>query len=209
MSDIWVASLIVLWIVVLVLVFFVAGSLRLIGLMQLRLGTDPGALITESGLDRGQVAPDFQGSKALTGEMLRLSDLATGPTFVGFLSPSCFSCEEFAMHLNEVAKTRSRDFGFAAVCRGDRASCSSFVSRTKLQIPVVVDETGSIEQAYEIALTPFGYVLDGESRVLIRGVATTWTQLEALLAQQGTPGANVRIVEVEHKAAASAGDGHA
>lgn len=103
--------------------------------------------------------------------------------------------------------TRSRDYRFAAVCRGDTASCSSFVHRTKLQIPVVVDETGSIEQSYQVNLTPFGYVLNDESRVLIRGVATTWTQLEALLSQQGTPATNVRTVEVEHKASASPGDG--
>lgn len=107
MSDIWIASLIVLWIVVLVLVFFVAGTLRLVGLIQLRLGTDPGALITESGLERGHIAPGFSGPNALTGELLRLEDLAKGPKFLGFLSPSCFSCEEFAVHLNEVANVDS------------------------------------------------------------------------------------------------------
>lgn len=48
-NELWAASLVVLWIVVLILVFFVAGALRLIGLIQLRLGTEPGALITDSG----------------------------------------------------------------------------------------------------------------------------------------------------------------
>lgn len=209
MSDIWTASLIVLWIVVLVLAFFLVGSLRLIGLIQLRLGTDPGALITESGLERGDLAPDFLAPNALTGDLLNLSDLPPGPKFVGFLSPSCFSCEEFARQLTEVAATRSRDFTFVAVCRGDRESCASFVRRMKLQIPVVVDETGLIEQSYNVTLTPFGYVLNDESRVLIRGVATTWTQLEALLSQQGTPGTNVRTIEVEHRDPVQARDGHA
>ena len=50
MSGVWLASYIVLWLVVLVLAFLLAGSLRQLGLMQLRLGDDPGALITDTGL---------------------------------------------------------------------------------------------------------------------------------------------------------------
>ena len=208
MNDLWTASIVVLWIVVLVLAFFLIGALRLIGLIQLRLGTDPGALITEAGLERGEVAPNFQAPNALTGELLLFHDLPPGRKFLGFLSPSCFSCEAFALHLNEVAATRRGDLTFIAVCRGDRAACASFVRRTKLQIPVVVDETGSIEQLYDVTLTPFGYVINDELRVLIRGVATTWTQLEALLAEQGTPGTKVQTIEVEHRAPVQAGERH-
>lgn len=43
--------MLLLWIVVLVMAFLLLGSLRQIGLLQLRLGDDPGALITRSGLD--------------------------------------------------------------------------------------------------------------------------------------------------------------
>ena len=38
MSGVWLASYIVLWLVVLVLAFLLAGSLRQLGLIQLRLG---------------------------------------------------------------------------------------------------------------------------------------------------------------------------
>ena len=57
MSGVWLASYIVLWVVVLVLGFLLAGALRQLGLMQLRLGDDPGALITDTGLERGSKAP--------------------------------------------------------------------------------------------------------------------------------------------------------
>ena len=49
LSGVWLASYLVLWLVVLVLAFLLAGSLRQLGLIQLRLGDDPGALITDSG----------------------------------------------------------------------------------------------------------------------------------------------------------------
>jgi hypothetical protein len=49
MSGAWLASYIVLWIVVMLLAFLLAGALRQLGLLQLRLGDDPGALITDGG----------------------------------------------------------------------------------------------------------------------------------------------------------------
>src|SRR5438477_338320 len=59
MSGVWLASYVVLWVVVLLLAFLLAGALRQLGLLQLRLGDDPGALITDTGLQRGAEAPDF------------------------------------------------------------------------------------------------------------------------------------------------------
>ena len=59
MSEVWAASIIVLWVLVLFLAFLLMGALRQLGLLQLRLGNDPGALVTRSGLDRGTLAPDF------------------------------------------------------------------------------------------------------------------------------------------------------
>ena len=61
---------------VLLLAFLLAGALRQLGLFQLRLGDDPGALITDSGLDRGATAPDFTALDSETEELVSLSDLA-------------------------------------------------------------------------------------------------------------------------------------
>ena len=57
MSGVWLASYIVLWVVVLVLAFLLAGALRQLGLMQLRLGDDPGALITDTGSSAARRRP--------------------------------------------------------------------------------------------------------------------------------------------------------
>ena len=73
MSGVWLASYLVLWLVVLVLAFLLAGSLRQLGLIQLRLGDDPGALITDSGLERGAQAPEFIAADSETGEPVSLS----------------------------------------------------------------------------------------------------------------------------------------
>lgn len=186
MNDLWVASLILLWVVVLVLSFLLAGALRQLGMLHLRFGDDPGALITETGLDRGVVAPDFSAVEPETGHALRLSDMLGVARVLVFMSPNCVSCRQLVPHLNEVLETRRTEFDFVVLCRGDRKSCVEMARITRLRARMLVDESGAIERAYGVTLTPFSYLLDHQGRVLMRGIANTWRQLEALIDQEGT-----------------------
>lgn len=186
MSGVWLASYVVLWLLVLALAFLLAGALRQLGLLQLRLGDDPGALITDTGLERGTLAPDFTAVGAETDELVTLSELAPVPRMIVFASPGCLSCRELIPGLNEVRKTRAGEFDFLVICRGDVESCKSFGRMNRLEAPMVVDTTGQIEKDYLVTLTPFAYLLDHERNVVIRGIANDWRQLESLLDQEGT-----------------------
>jgi methylamine dehydrogenase accessory protein MauD len=185
MSGVWLASYIVLWLVVFALAFLLAGALRQLGLIQLRLGDDPGALITDTGLERGTKAPDFTALDSESSELVTLSELDPVARMIVFASPGCLSCRELIPGLNEVRKTR-RDHDFLVVCRGDVESCQAFGRMNRLEAPMVVDTTGQIERDYLVTLTPFAYLLDHEGNVVIRGVANDWRQLESLLDQEGT-----------------------
>jgi len=196
MSGVWLASYVVLWVVVLLLAFLLAGALRQLGLLQLRLGDDPGALITETGLERGAEAPDFTALGAESGELVSLSDLPAVPRMLVFASPGCLSCRELIPGLNEVRKTRG-DFDFLVVCRGDLESCQAFGRMNGLEAPMVVDTTGQIEKDYLVTLTPFAYLIDHEGHVVIRGIANDWRQLESLLEQEGTLQAGMGFVPVD------------
>ena len=196
MSGVWLASYVVLWVVVLLLAFLLAGALRQLGLLQLRLGDDPGALITDTGLERGAEAPDFTALGAESGELISLSDLPAVPRMLVFASPGCLSCRELIPGLNEVRKTRG-DFDFLVVCRGDLESCQAFGRMNGLEAPMVVDTTGQIEKDYLVTLTPFAYLIDHEGRVVIRGIANDWRQLESLLEQEGTLQAGMGFVPVD------------
>jgi methylamine dehydrogenase accessory protein MauD len=185
-SGVWLASYIVLWLVVFVLAFLLAGSLRQLGLIQLRLGDDPGALITDIGLERGVQAPDFVAQDSETGEPVTLSELPPAPRLLVFASPGCLSCRELMPGLNEVRKTRHGEFDFLVICRGDLEGCRGFGRMNRVKASMVVDTNGQIEKDYQVTLTPFAYLLDHEGRVVIRGVANDWRQLESLLDQEGT-----------------------
>jgi len=199
-SGVWLASYIVLWLVVLLLGFLLAGALRQLGLLQLRLGDDPGALITNTGLERGTDVPDFTALDAASGERVSLSDLPAVPRMLVFASPGCLSCRELIPGLNEVRKTRG-DWDFVVVCRGDLESCRRFGRMNGLEAPMVVDTTGQIEKDYAVTLTPFAYVVDHEGRVVIRGLANDWRQLESLLEQEGTLQAGMPFVAVDVESA--------
>ena len=188
-----------LWLVVIVIVFFLVGALRQLGIMQLRLGNDPGALITEGGLDRGVVVPDFEVIDD-HGEGVRLSDLSTQARVLVFLSPTCTACSHLIPHLNEVARTRDGEFDFVVLCRGDRESCQSFARMNRLEPRLLVDETGDAESTLKVGMTPFTYLLDYKRRVVIRGLANDWRQLESLLDQEGT------LESPEHYSVEDAGD---
>jgi methylamine dehydrogenase accessory protein MauD len=185
MSGVWLASYVVLWLLVLVLAFLLAGALRQLGLLQLRLGDDPGALITDTGLERGTIAPDFTAVESENGELVTLSKLKPVARLIVFASPGCLSCRELMPGLNEVRKTRP-EFDFLVICRGDVESCQAFGRMNRLEAPMVVDTNGQIEKDYLVTLTPFAYLLDHERNVVIRGIANDWRQLESLLDQEGT-----------------------
>src|SRR6266516_3410689 len=138
MSGVWLASYVVLWVVVLLLAFLLAGALRQLGLLQLRLGDDPGALITDTGLERGAEAPDFTALGAESGELVSLSDLPAVPRMLVFASPGCLSCRELIPGLNEVRKTRG-DWDFVVVCRGELESCRRLGRMNGLEAPLLVD----------------------------------------------------------------------
>lgn len=184
--SLWTVSLVALWIVMIVFGFLLAGALRQLGLILLRLGDDPGALITEMGLDRGTAAPDFIAVDAATNTEQAYSRLARRSRLLVFITPSCLSCRELVPGINEVFQTRGNDFDVVVVCRGDAVSCREFARRQRLKAHMLIDGDGQVHESFEVRVTPFAYVLDDARRVVMRGVANDWRHLESLLEQEGT-----------------------
>lgn len=187
MPELWAVSIVVLWIVVSAMAFLLAGALRQLGLIALRLGDDPGALITDAGLDRGSLLPEVAAIDSESGELRQVSDLF-GPRhrMMVFLAPTCLSCRQLVGHLNEVMATHSGEYDFLTICRGDLESCRGFKRVNRLDGDMLVDTTGEVNSGFDVRFTPFAYVIDSQNRVLIRGVVNDWRQLESLLNQEGT-----------------------
>ncbi len=187
MSGAWQASVIALWAFSLFVGFLLVGVLRQLGLINLRLGPDQGALlITDVGLERGVEAPDFEVFDARSKEHVHLHDLPGVPRVLAFVSPSCASCEALLRGLNEVMAATKGDYDFLVICRGIGESCTGLADMTGLTARIVVDPTGSAHETYGVSMTPFLYLIDGAGRVLIRGIANDWRGVESLLTEEGT-----------------------
>ncbi len=185
MTPVWASAMIATWAALFLLAFLLLGALRQIGLLQLRLGQDPGGLLTDDGLDRGAVAPGFPMVALETGETHYLDHLSAEARVLVFVSTGCIACKEYLPHVNEVAKTRP-EYDFAIICAGDLDSCRQFLRANKVRQRAFVDVSGAATSLYEIPGTPFTYVLDHRRRVLARGIANDWRGLESLIQQEGT-----------------------
>lgn len=184
MPPIAAASLIVQWIVIVIMAILLAGTLREVGLIRLRIGDHPGALLTDEGLPLGSIPPPIRFTEVDTGADCALTDFVGSRVLVAILSTSCISCRDLVPHLNEIAKTR-RDISVVAVIDDSVEAVLRFRKQTNLTIPLwcSVDRLVSLQAPG----TPFIYVLGEDLEVQARGVANDWVGLESLIALEGTP----------------------
>jgi methylamine dehydrogenase accessory protein MauD len=186
MSPLWIASYIVLWVIVAALTVVVTGLLRQLGLIHLRMGADPGVLMTPEGLNRGVEAPDFEILDVRTQHPVRLSTHRGRRVLLVFLETGCSACRDLVPHLNEIARVYRDEVDRLVVCYGHGATCAEYARQADLRPTLLADPTNSIATRYEVRINPFASLIDAEGTVLIRGVVNTWPQLEALLAEEGT-----------------------
>lgn len=187
MTAVWMGSLLALWLFTLVLAFLLIGALRQIGIINLRLGPDQGALlITNVGLDRGAQAPNIVAVDALTDAVVNLADLPARPRVLTFVSPTCMSCHAVLRGLKDVIATRKDEIEFVAICQGQHEACVGMRDVAGVEVQMLLDPTAEISEQYGVSMTPFVYFIDGSQRVLMRGVANDWRGIESLLAEEGT-----------------------
>lgn len=186
MNSAWIASYIVLWLVVAALVFLLMGLLRQLGLVQLRIGVDPGVLITKDGLPRGTEAPDFEAFDVQTSHLVRLSSFRGKRVALVFLTPTCLACRELVPHINEMADVERGRVTFLAIMFASGMTSAEFMRRYQLRTPLLADMENAIATSYGVSATPSAYLIDEDGFVLIRGVVNSWSHLDALLKEEGT-----------------------
>lgn len=186
MTELWLASYVILWLIVAALCFIVIGLLRQLGLIQLRLGPDPGVLVTKEGLDRGTQSPDFAALDVRTKREVRSTALRGRRLLLLFVTPTCLACRQLVPHINDLAHERGREVEVLAVCHGSDVTCGEFAAAYRLETPLLLDPINAIAELYDVRMTPFGFVIDENGIVRLRGIVNSWPQLAALLEEEGT-----------------------
>ncbi len=174
MQGWWVASYVVLWIVVVALSVVVVALARQIGTLHLRLGPTGALEIDDEGPPLGEAPPPYE-ARDIAGERVQIGG-AGEAQLVLFSSPGCRVCEQVLPGLAPVAASHSlrpllvADLGLEETTRAYRAR--------GLKFPVVpgVD----LVQRYRVPGTPYVVVLDDSGVVRAKGTVNNLEQLEGL-----------------------------
>jgi methylamine dehydrogenase accessory protein MauD len=185
-SGLWAASYAALWLLVVVLTLCIGGLMRQIGLLQLRLGPEPGVLVTRGGLDRGTKAPDFSAADAETRQIVENRTFLGRRAIVVFLSVTCSACIDLIPGLNEVARDYAGEINFLTLCEGTEAGCAQFRREYGLDVQTLADKDGHIAESFEVPVEPFAYLVDEQGVVLLRGIVNTRQHIESLIREEGT-----------------------
>lgn len=196
-SPVFIASYVVVWLVVLVQGLVLLELLRQVGLLRERVGVDKGALITLDGLDRGSLAPAFSAIDVVAGSTVTEAAF-TGPTpnlFV-FLSPRCDACRDLAAELPRFVREYRDEARVIVALAASTAQTRAFVREFGLTMPVLADVDQKVAAAYRSERTPTAVLIDGSGIVRLQGVTNSIRHLDALLREEGTPDAGVPWREI-------------
>jgi peroxiredoxin len=160
MEGLVVASIVLLWVVVIFNLFLTLALVR-------RLNTPSGSQTEEEGLKAGEPAPDFA-AETLQGESVKLATYAGHPTAFVFVSPQCGPCRE-AMPSYEALgrKASASGSGLILVSIADRAETRTFVDEFHITLPVLVAPDGSnpFMKDYKVTGTPNYCLVDARGIV--------------------------------------------
>lgn len=122
--------------------------------------------VPETGIDVGQLAPDFE-LRTPEGEAVRLSDFRGAPVWINFWAPWCPACRTELPRL-EGFHLDHADEGLVILGVGVRDSPESmraYAGEVGISYPIVVDDDGTVADAYQALALPVHYWIDRDGIV--------------------------------------------
>jgi methylamine dehydrogenase accessory protein MauD len=172
MYPFWIASTVVLWVVVLFMGVLLFGTLRSLSVVRWQLqqleATTPSRL-GRRGLKRGTRAPDFNLPSAEGGEVA-LSSFAGRKVLLVFTQVGCGPCGRIVPELNRLDK--AGEVCVVVVNNGDPERTEKWASEVGARFPVLAQEEWAVSRRYEVFATPFAFLIDGEGVIRSKGIVT-------------------------------------
>lgn len=172
MSGWWLASYVVLWVLVVVLALAVLALARQVGVLHLRLGPRGALEIDDEGPPLGE-APEPIDARDPAGRPVTIGGPGSAQLLM-FVSPGCPVCREVLPSL----PAASRVGGMAPVVVSD-GPAHDVPGTAGIRAPVVV--SADVARAYGVPGTPYVVVLDGQGVVRAKGTVNNMEQMEGLV----------------------------
>lgn len=175
MSRLWLASHVLLWMLVLVQAVLLVALMRQVGTLLLRVGTSS-AFDAGDGPNIGVEAPWIP---------IEAFDTNGGTggrrTMLVFVSVGCGMCDVLAPGLNTIASAYKSTTRVFAVGREGEESLASWARRKRIRVPVL--SLPDAFDAYNVSGTPYAYVVDSKGILRAGGGVNSTDQMEQLLRQ--------------------------
>ena len=179
MTAAMTASVVVLWIAVIVLAVIVAALARPVGVLHERLAP-AGALLMAGGARIGEAAPE-QLLKDIRGQDVRIGGRRDDRrhTLLFFLAPSCPVCKTLLPTLRSARKSEAGWLDIVLASDGETQEQLQFVEREGLDIfPYVVSR--SLGVSYRVGKLPYAYLIDEQGVLRTGGLVNSREHLESL-----------------------------
>ncbi len=202
------ASVVLLWLVVLVLAAVVFALTRQIGVLYERVAP-AGALMIGRGVLVGEDAPVVRAANLTGGTEMVGAPAADGrATLVFFLSPTCPVCKTLLPVLRSMAHAEAAHLRILLAGDGAADEHEAFARREKLEVfPYVISTQLGV--TWQIAKLPYAVLVDAAGVVRSHGIVNSREHLESLVEarergvasiqefarQQGITGAHAHAAE--------------
>ena len=182
MPTLFYVSYAALWLLLLTIGVLVLLLYRHFGMMSL--GTLEG--VQRDGLPIGSIAPPISGVTA-AGQDTGWEPKRGQPQLLLFVAPDCEPCAVVLPHVERLAQSVNGRLGIAAVVPGPRAEVARFVERYRPPFPCLADDGSGAFTRYRVRVTPFGFVVGSDGRVLAKGLCGDQVRLRGLLEAADLP----------------------
>jgi methylamine dehydrogenase accessory protein MauD len=176
MSTLFYVSYVALWVLLLTMGVLVLLLYRHFGVMSL--GTLEG--VQRDGLPIGSVAPPISGVTA-AGQDTRWEPKRGQPQLLLFAAPDCEPCATVLPHVDGLARAVNGGLGIVTVVPGPRDEVARFVERYHPRFPCLAEDGSGAFTRYRVRVTPFGFILGTDGRVLAKGLCGDQVRLRGLL----------------------------
>ncbi|MEQ8692539.1 MAG: hypothetical protein RIC89_17115 [Pseudomonadales bacterium] len=175
--EILVASVVILWVLVVVLAIMVFALARQVGVLYERVAP-AGALMINQQLKAGDPAPQVA-MQTLTGKAVTTGAHAGRGQLLFFLSPDCPICKSLLPVLKTLQRAEA-DIDIVLVSDGGtQAEHEAFVVQEKLQqFDYAVSEI--VGRSYGVGKLPYGVLIAADDTVASLGIVNSREHLESL-----------------------------
>ncbi|MFC4766616.1 TlpA family protein disulfide reductase [Effusibacillus consociatus] len=187
MSNLFLVSYGVLWLLVVSLFLLMFLVFRQFGLVYLKTA----AGVSRSGVDLGTTIPDLE-VKSVTGDNLKLSDYSGQPLLIVFTSPHCAPCRNLVSHLDDFIDKYPGISTLVFSIDGSEEETRSMFPRPRYSI-IPLPDREIFKTVFEGEVTPFAFVIDDKRKVVAKGLVNSLRDLEHVVASSGKSSSFIQI----------------